>query len=183
MSIRNDLLEDILTAIQGGGGGAAVNRVNLLTGRSVSPAQNPSGLDNPLQIEFGPAQGGALDVAQLDVNGGLKVNESGVYYITITLQTGRTGGAGTSLLFGRILVNGAQMGGSVSAELQNSNIIIPLQFDVFFPLPAGAVVTVELYRDSSGNNSGGLIESVPTLVDWEHAETATIQVSRLEVTP
>lgn len=183
MSIRNELLEDILAAIQGGGGSPTVNEVAILTGRGNVAAQNPAGTDSPLQVTFGPAQGSGADPVQIDAAGNLTINETNGYRLTITLQAGRLGASGVSLLYGRLLVNGVQSGGSVVAELDNANIVIPLQFNVLATLPATSVVTVEIYRDSAGNDSGGLINSIPTLAGWAHAETATIQVSRLEVTP
>lgn len=165
----------------GGGSGNSAEREILFTGRSTAISQNPVGLDAPLQVEFGTAQGGINTPLQMDASGNITVNEEGTYYLTITLQAGRTGASGVSLVYGRLLVDGLQSGGSVLAELDNANIIIPLQFNVVTPLTVGQVVTVEIYRDSVGNNSGGLIEGIPSLSGsgWGSAETASITASRL----
>jgi len=167
----------------GGGGGSAnsAKRELIFTARSTAASQNPTALDTPLQVEFGPAQGGVNTPLQIDASGNVTVNESGTYYLTITLQTGRVGASGISMVYGRLLVDGVQAGGSVLAELDNANIVIPLQFNVFNDFTQGQIITVEIYRDAGGNNSGGLVEGIPSLSGsgWSNAETATVTASRL----
>jgi len=151
----------------------------LFTGRSVAVSQNPTGTDAPLQIEFGPAQLGVADPVQLNLDGSVTINEANTYTFVITLPTGRLGASGNSELYGRALINGAQVGSSVYAILDNANIVTPLQFTLNIPMEVVDVLTVEIIRDSAGNDSGGLISGDPTAVDWENASSAAITCSRL----
>lgn len=151
----------------------------LFTGRSVALAQNPTGLDIPLQVEFGPAQLGVTDPVQLNLDGSITANEANVYSFNITLPAGRTGAAGVSFLYGRALINGVQGGSSVLIELDNANVIIPMQFSLDVPMEIADVLTVEVLRDSSGNDSGGLVSGDPVLVGWNNSASAAVTVTRM----
>jgi len=167
------------TGGSGNGSDSTAIREVIFTGRSTAASQNPVVLDTPIQVEFGVAQGGVNDPLQIDAAGNITCNEDGTYYFTITLQAGRTGSAGVSFLYGRLLVDGFQPASSVLVELDDANVIIPMQFDVVVPLTVGQVVTVEIYRDSAGNNSGGIAQGVPTIGTWNNASCASLTTSRL----
>lgn len=158
--------------------GATALKDTIFTGRS-EVDQAPTGTDSPIQVTFGPAKGGVADPAQLSAAGAVTINEGGVFDFDVMLSGGRTGASGTSNLFARILVNGTQVGNSIHAKLPSSSNAYPFVFNTSLPLPTGAVVTVEFYRDSTGSDFGSLLTSTPTLVDWEIASSAILTVSRL----
>jgi hypothetical protein len=150
----------------------------LLDGLSVATDQQPAGVDTPLQIEFGPAQFGPSDPVSLSAAGVLTFNEAGTYRVKISIAAGRTGGAGVSNLYFRALVNGAQAGQSVHLKVDSSNIYIPYSDEAWLTLPAGVTISYEVLRDSTGNNSGGLFQSDPTLAGWADNPSAAIRVER-----
>jgi len=158
--------------------GATALKDTIFTGRS-EVDQAPTGTDSPIQVTFGPAKGGVADPAQLSAAGAVTINEGGIFDFDVLLSGGRTGASGTSNLFARILVNGTQVGNSIHAKLPSSSNAYPFVFNTSLPLPTGAVVTVEFYRDSTGSDFGSLLTSTPTLVDWEIASSAILTVSRL----
>lgn len=161
---------------------ASVSEI-LLTARSTAASQDPVGLDNPLQVEYGPAQLTSSDPVMLAADGTLTINETGVYYISAVLPVGRDGAAGVSELYLRSTVNGVQTGGSGHVQLDNSTVSLPLSFNNIIPATAGDVLVTELVRDSGGNDSGGLHQSTPTLVDWNPAYSSVLIVSRLIPVP
>lgn len=141
--------------------------------------QMPSALDDPIQIEYGAAQGSGSDPVEIDVDGEVTINITDQYVFSFGMQYGRTGAAGGAAnLFFRILVDGTQVGESIFARLNNPNTNIPSQFERILDLTAGQTVTTELLRDSSGTNFGGLIAADPTPAGWANSASASIRVSR-----
>lgn len=155
-----------------------ITRENVLQAASTATSQEPSAVDTPLQIEFGAAQGTPSDPIQIDALGNISVNTSDSYIFDLSLQYGRTGGAGTSVLYARVLINGAQVGSSGYSIVDNADVVVPTSTEINLTLAAGDVVTFELIRDSSGVNSGGLFLGDPTLAGWNNAPTAEIGVTR-----
>lgn len=152
---------------------------NLLTGRSVATDQQPTAENTSIQVEFGPAQLLASDPVNLLADGSVICNINGTYTFNVTMAAGRTGAASVSWIYARALINGFQGAGSALAKLDNANVVIPLQFSFNLDMSAGQILTVEIYRDSDGNNSGGLIAGIPNLAGWNNASCAAITVSRL----
>lgn len=219
MSIRNKLLQDILSAIGGGGsvlwgsiGGnvadqadlAEVAKTNdyedlnnkfdpftgleiqrLYDGESSITPQEPSSLDTPIYIQFGPPQGTALDPVQTIAQGIdteasiLQINEAGTYRIKTAIQYGRESSAGTAILNFRALVNGVQAGRSINQRLQNANTTSIFTDEAWLTLPAGVTITYEVIRDSNGNNSGGLIAGeVSGSTGWNGSPSVALRVER-----
>ena len=143
--------------------------------------QNPSpdATDTVKPITFGGAQSTAT--WDLDIDGKLTCNVAGTYLHTVTVQYGRSGGAGTSVIFFRKTTNGTQDGVSIVVELENANADLPLFVLDPTTYSVGDVVQYEFFRDDSGNNSGGLITTEPTNLDWDDAPSAFIGVFTQEV--
>lgn len=150
----------------------------ILDGISVSAAQEPTGTDAPMQLEFGPAVNSGSDPVMLSVAGALTFNEAGTYRLKISFSYGRTGGAGVSELYFRALVDGVQAGQSIHAKVGDADVYIPFTDETWLTVPAATVITYELLRDSAGNDSGGLFSGNPTLAGWNDNPCAAIRVER-----
>lgn len=152
----------------------------LIDGSSVAASQLPTGTGdaNKIQIEFGPAIGTVASDVQLLADGTLRFNTAGTYRVKIALDYGRSGAAGVSLLGFRALINGTQAGRSVSAKLGSSDVTIPFTDEAWLTLPAATDITYEIYRDATGNNSGGLYAGGLTGAGWNAAPSAAIRVER-----
>lgn len=148
----------------------------LIDGESAAVAQNPSGLGIPLQIEFGPA----IDAGEvvLSATGALTFVDGGTYRVKVNTQLGRTGGSGTSELYLRALVNGVQAGRSVAFKLDDSNVLLNFVDEAWLTLPSGTVVTYEIVRDTTGNNSGGALQATPAVSGWNASPSAAIRVEK-----
>lgn len=151
----------------------------LLHADSVALSQQPSALDVPIQVEFGPAQLTIADPVMISVDGTITINEAGTYRFDFAGHYGRTGGAGVSILFLAEKVNGVFQHDSITAKLDDADVLLPMSQEAWATLPAGTVLTYELYRDSAGNNSGGLFTNAPSLAGWPIAPSAAVTVSRL----
>lgn len=162
-----------------------INIERLLDAESIAPSQEPSGtgVANAAQVEFGPPVNTPLDPVSIDASGALFINESGTYRIKVALQFGRTGGAGTSELLFRVLLNGVQAGRSIHASVQNSNVTSYFENDTWIFLPAGTTLTFEVMRDASGNNSGGIYSFTPSVEagSWSFSPSSVIRVERWSV--
>lgn len=184
MSIRNDLLEEILAATSGGGFNPTtdINIERLFDGLSTVASQEPAGVGvaNAIQIEFGPAIGTALDPVSMGADGTVVINQAGTYRIKVALQFGRIGSAGVSLLLFRVRVNGVQAGRSIASRISNANEEQYFENDTWLTVPSGVELKFDLMRDSSGNDSGGLFSVIPSPEAgvWNDAPTAAIRVER-----
>ena len=96
-------------------------------------------------------------------------------------QYGRTGGAGTSWIYTRVLINGVQGGSTSLSKLENANSDTPYQviFTVF--LDVGWVFSMETYRGSEGNNSGGLIATQPSLAGWDSSPSVLLEIAETTI--
>lgn len=151
----------------------------LLDAVSLAANQQPSATDSPIQLEFGAAQFSGSDPVSIDALGALTINTAGTYRIKISLAYGRTGGSGTSELYFRALVNGTQAGQSVHAKVGGSDVYIPYSDEAWLTVPAATVITYEMIRDSSGNNSGGVFAGNPITAGWNDNPCAALRVERL----
>jgi hypothetical protein len=151
----------------------------LLDGLSTAGTQEPTGLDLPLQIEFGGAQFTGSDPVMISTDGTVTINETGLYRFKVSLAVGRSGGSGTSQLFVRVLVGGVQAGQSIHFQLGNSDVYTPYSDEAWVTIPAGAELKYEIVRDSAGVDAGGLFSGDPTLPDWNSNPCAAIRIERL----
>lgn len=139
--------------------------------------QEPVAVDTPIQVSFGPAQNnGIFDV---DALGSLTALQTGQYNARLRLQMGRTGNPGVSIVFMRTLLNGVQIGSSVATALDDADNIVPTTFTGVLSLVVNDIVTVEIYRDSVGNNSGGVFTQVASLAGWVDSPSTSAVFSRV----
>lgn len=151
--------------------------VEVLRAHSLAASQLPTALGTALQVEFGALQAGAY--LSLAANGAVTCNTSGTYAFRIKLQKGRAGATGTSILMSRILINNSQVGVSATARMTSSDPIYASESKVTITLTAGDVLTLQIIRDSSGTNFGGLY-SVTSSHGWSIAPSALLVASRIE---
>lgn len=154
----------------------------LFDASSVAATQNPAGIGpvNAIQVEFGPAQFGSGDPAQISVLGAITINEGGLYRLKVSLQAGRAGSGGTSEILIRALINGVQAGRSVAIKLANENVISPFADETWLNLPATTTITYEIMRDASGADFGGLVGQDVTVVagSWNQDVCAEVRLER-----
>lgn len=161
-----------------------INIERIFDGLSTAATQNPggTGIANELQVEFGPAINTGSDPVSMDVNGTVTFNDAGTYRIKIALQFGRSGSVSESVLLFRVTDgSNVQLGRSIASKLDNANITAYLENDTWLTVPAAFVVKFQIMRDNNGNNSGGLIATIPDpegAGTWNDAPTAAIRVER-----
>lgn len=160
----------------------------LIEGVSLAASQQPAGtgIANAIDVEFGAATGTASDPVALDVAGMLTFNVAGLYRIKAVFQFGRSGSSQVSELLFRFLVNGVQLGRTVGTKLGNADDLRYIDIDNWFNVPANATLNVQVMRDPSGNDSGGLFQTIPTdegAGTWNVVPCAVIRVERLVPTP
>lgn len=141
-----------------------------------SASQSPSALDTPLQVNFGSPQ--AFADVTLAANGTVTFNTPGNYLVNLFLRFGRTTGAGNAVLFSRFLINDIQQLNSNSISMPDSNTVIPFSTSISLNVSGGDTFKLEVARDSSGVNNGGLIPLTPTVGGWNVSPSATIVVAK-----
>lgn len=158
---------------------AGMKAVELLRAAS-TVAQAPTAVDTPLQLAFGAAQNSASNPVMISAAGLVTFNTAGNYAVRIKLQNGRTGASGTSILLGRILLNGTQYGSPQAVKLVSSDATIPTESRVVINATAGMTMAIQIMRDSSGSNFGGVYPQAATVTSWGTAPSALLVISRLE---
>jgi hypothetical protein len=148
----------------------------VLTGHSVAASQAPVALDTALQVEFGPTV--TTTDATLSSTGTLTFNVTGDYMIQLFLRFGRTSGTGSAVILNRFLVNGVQGLNTNGLKLPDQDAILPFSATLGIQATAGNTFQVQILRDSSGVNNGGLFRILPTAAGWNLCPTATIVVSK-----
>ena len=143
--------------------------------------QTPSGLDSPLQVSFGAAQGTSGDAVMIDANGLITFNQTGLYLINGYGNIERQGSSGgvTVTLF-RFLVNGVQSSSTKGVELDSTGVMFP--YEITIPInitTAGTTMSFEIMRDSSGVNNGGLYTHT-SLGGWSNVPSAEISIWQLQ---
>jgi len=143
--------------------------------------QTPSGLDVPLQVSFGPAQGSSGDAVMIDAAGTITFNEAGLYLVNGYGNVERRGSSGgsTVTLF-RFLVNGSQSSSTKGFELTTTDVMIPYELTTPINITTpGTTVSFEIMRDSSGNNGGGLYTHT-NLGGWPNVPSAEMNIWKLQ---
>ena len=161
---------------------------SLIDASSTPIAQNPTGLGvaNALQVNFGAPQGSGATPVSLSALGVVTFNDAGTYLARIALQFGRTGASGTSVMLFRALLNGVQISDTVVAKLSNANEEQYSNISFRLAANAGVELAVQVMRDQSGNNSGGVEGFTPTVeagLEWGDVPSASITISRWINTP
>ena len=176
---KNFLISDISAYISGGI--AANLTVTNVLNASGTDNQVPSGLDTPLQVQFGTAQGTIADPVMVDGLGNVTFNESGIYLINGFASFGRGGqSGGTCVVAFRALLNGVQAGVTKVVEVKDADAIIPYDLTIPINATAGDVLTWEIMRDSLGANYGGLY-SVTLLGRWSNVPSATLSIYKIGI--
>lgn len=157
----------------------AVKEVEVLRAPS-TVIQEPTALDTALQVTFGAAQKSASDPVMINAAGLITFNAAGNYAVRVKLQNGRTSSTGTSILLSRLLKNGAAYGSPAAVKITSSDELIPTDSRVIVGAAAGDTFAVQIMRDSSGTDFGGLYPQAAVVTAWGTAPSALLVVSRLE---
>lgn len=141
--------------------------------------QVPSGLDTPLQVTFGAAQGTGSDPVMVDALGNITFNETGLYLFHGFANFERKGASGgTAVVLFRALLNGTQAGVTKNVDMKDVDTSIP--YDLTLPINAteGDVLTWEIMRDSSGTDYGGLYTHT-VLGGWSNVPSVSVDIYKV----
>lgn len=158
---------------------AGVKEVEVLRAPS-TVVQAPTAVDTPLQLTFGAAQKSSADPVMINAAGLVTFNVAGAYAVRIKLQCGRTGATGTSILLSRILLAGVQFGSAACVKMTQTDATTPTDSRVVINATAGQTLAIQIMRDSTGSNFGGVYPQAATVTAWGTAPSALLVVSRLE---
>lgn len=141
--------------------------------------QLPSGLDTPLQVLFGIAQGTIADPVMVDVSGNITFNESGIYLFNGYANFERQGSSGGNAVIAfRALLNGVQAGVTKMVELKDVGTGVPYDLTLPINATAGDVLTWEIMRDSSGVDQGGLYAHT-LLGGWSNVPSVSVSIYKI----
>lgn len=168
----------------GAGSGSWVNLNNTppslsstIENRS-SSSINPSTLDVPIDATFDTTVSNTN--VSISNTGVITFLTPGVYITTINMNFGRTSGAGTAVVAARLLVDGAPSGFVQGMSLSDSTSARPVQFTIFRNFAASSTLKVQVLRDSSGINNGGLIATPTVAAGWGDIPAYWVRIHKLD---
>lgn len=142
-----------------------------------SSSINPTAVDSPVDATFDTT------VSNSDVTiantGIITFTQGGVYFVTFNMNFGRTSGAGTAVVAARLLVNGSPSGFVQGMSLSDSTSARPVQFTIFRNFPAATNLRVQVMRDSSGINNGGLTATPTAAGGWDDIPAYWVRITKL----
>lgn len=144
-----------------------------------STSQNPPSTNNPIRVKFGTAQD-LTDVA-VDATGEVTIKTAGTYLITLTGTFGRATNAGVALSAARVLLNDVPALDPISVRLDDADTSIPFSFAFTRSLPSSTRISLQLVRDGSGIDEGGLVAESLASSGWGTSPSAAISIYKLKV--
>lgn len=174
---KNFLVSDISAYISSGI--ATSLAVTNVLNTTDTDNQLPSGLDTPLQVLFGIAQGTIADPVMVDALGNITFNESGIYLFNGYANFERQGSSGGNAVIAfRALLNGVQAGVTKMVELKDVGTSVPYDLTLPINATAGDVLTWEIMRDSSGVDQGGLYAHT-LLGGWSNVPSVSVSIYKI----
>ena len=157
---------------------ASLGVTNVLAASSTVD-QIPSGLDTPLQVTFGAAQGTGSDPVKVDALGNITFNEAGLYLFHGFANFERKGSSGgTAVVLFRALINGTQAGVTKNVDMKDTDTSIPYDLTLPINATAGDVLTWQIMRDSSGADYGGLYIHT-NLGGWSNVPSVSVDIYKV----
>lgn len=143
-----------------------------------SSSINPSTLDVPIDATFDTSVSNTnISIANTGV---ITFLTPGVYITTINMNFGRSSGAGTAVVAARLLIDGSPSGYVQGMSLSDSTSARPVQFTIFRNFAASTTMKVQVLRDSSGINNGGLIATPTAAGGWDDIPAYWVRIHKLD---
>lgn len=149
---------------------------STLVGKSTID-QAPSATDTPLQVVFG--SGGSNSHASIASNGIVTITSAGLYLITVSLHFSRETGPGSAILLSRVLVNGSNIDHNYVITLDDNSNTFTHTFTLLRSFNTSNTITVEIMRDDTGADLGGLSAFTPNVGSWGAIPSASIIVQKI----
>lgn len=155
---------------------ANIEFVSTLT-NSRTAAITPSAVDTALQATFdGTTSNTDITMAN---TGTITINTTALYHFQFNLNFGRSTATGTAVTVARVLLNDVQVGFTQGATQAAVNTNRPVRADLFLKLNAGDTLKVQVMRDSTGANDGGLVAIPVTPAAWGDVPSFFVRGSRI----
>tara|TARA_R110000772_G_scaffold181172_4_gene292517 strand:- start:116 stop:718 length:603 start_codon:yes stop_codon:yes gene_type:complete len=165
----NGIIEEIFESEEG--------RIHDFEAGSIAD-QIPAGVDVPLLVEFGVAQGDAKSRFQMTAAGVITANIAGSYDFLIRLSATRNTASGDAIILAYTLVNGVRVDGLGIETIATNNHFEIEKFSFNQYLFAGDVIEIYIVRDGNGANDGQLSGFTPSLGTLVPVNSAQINLSR-----
>lgn len=150
----------------------------IVASGSHSVDQGPTATDTAHQVLFG-AGGTITGDMTINANGSITCSTTGDYLFNTNLTYGRSTGVSFAEIFVRVLVDGSQIGGSGINRFNSADTRLTKLASFTLRLVAGEVFTMEIIRDSAGENDGGLFTSNPTAAGWVDVPSASVAIYKI----
>jgi len=148
--------------------------------------QNPTAVDTAMQIIFNNASVSSAFVNVLGAADGTPSNRGKINWLaacecffTIELALGRTSSTSNCALVLVFLENGVVIASKAITLLDSSDTSVTFTSTEPVKITGASTWTFELYRDSSGDDDGGLIGFNPALAGLPNVPSARIKINKI----
>lgn len=143
--------------------------------------QNPSGLDNPLQVKFGLAQEPVNGPIHLLADGTVKCMIAGTYNILVDINCSRTGNNQFATIGFYVEENGSIDVPPELLTITSKDDLIPFKVSASYSMEVGDEVKLFVYRDSNGVDDGGLHAKATSLSTIGDMPSAAVRITKWEL--
>lgn len=171
---------DTRYVLQGGSISQIINTAYFTT-------QNPTGTNAPMQIIWSNADIITADINVLGAANATPVNRgkinflaAGQFVVELTVSMSRTGAGGFSKLILVFRENGVNIASEVVAFLTSDEENAVYKSTTLADITAPTTWTMDLVRDSTGDNSGGLVQFDPALGGLPNVPGARLKIWKLK---
>lgn len=141
-------------------------------------SQEPTTLDTPLQVNFGPASSNSA--VSVNAAGRLTILQSGLYSIIWGGSFSRSANAGQAIIAASLFKDGSRVGPVIAHRLDDGNFTVPYSLTTVGVYTAGTYFELWIARDSSGINDGGFLSKTINIPDWPNSASAFVSVNKIE---
>ena len=163
-------------SITGGVGSSAT--LSIVASGNHASDQGPTAVDTAHQVLFGPG-GTITGEMTINADGSMVCNVDGDYFFSMNLTYGRSTNSGLAKMHIRVMINGVQRGASGDNFFSSQNDRLSKGNSFVLGLTAGDILHIELVRDSTGANDGGLFISNPAAAGWADSPSANIAIYKV----
>ena len=142
-----------------------------------SGSVTPGAVDTPVVATFDSTQSNS-DIT-MSSTGLITIVTSGLYFVTVNCNIGRSNSTATAILAARMLINGIQFGFTQSSVMTTNTSARPVQFNILRAFSAGDTIQIQIMRDSAGQNDGGLVPQAITSATWGDSPSFFMRVSKI----
>lgn len=139
--------------------------------------QAPTATNTALQVTFG--SGASNSDVEVSSAGVVTIKTAGLYLVEILLNVSRETSDQEAIVMARTLVNDVAVGTTASVVIDSDTMSVPVKLSQFRKFTANDTLKVQIIRDDSGEDDGGLFSIATSTSGWAASPSAYVKVQKI----